>query len=207
MKGCQLNSLTHGSVRPFQAFIDLIAIHIVHTWACKAHNSSQCQNYFPSRTICRHTLSRILVNLASHLLKSFCEKELFATVWLDWRILGDSFVSLNLNSASCFVEGVLISGPVLWELHCRLFKKWVFLSKSWISRDHSLSRKTVNTRENFWNVYCFATNQMRDETAKEIRQTAALTRNNELAFSSTRNLQFYRFQIVNYFFLSPFWLW
>ena len=64
---------------------------------------------------------------------------------------------------------------------------------------YSLSRKTVNTRENFWNVYCFATNQMRDETAKDNRQTAALisydlTRNNKLSFSSTTNLQFYRFQ-------------
>ena len=60
---------------------------------------------------------------------------------------------------------------------------------------YSLSHKTVNTRENFWNVYCFATNQMRDETAKDNRQTAAgishdLIRNNELPFSSTRNLQF-----------------
>ena len=58
---------------------------------------------------------------------------------------------------------------------------------------YSLSRKTVNARENFWNVYCFATNQTRDETAKDNRQTAEwinhdLTRNNELAFSSTRNL-------------------
>ena len=48
----------------------------------------------------------------------------------------------------------------------------------------SLSRKTVNARENFWNVYCFATNQMRDETAKDNGQTAEwinhdLTRNNE----------------------------
>ena len=72
---------------------------------------------------------------------------------------------------------------------------------------YSLSRKTVNTRENFWNVYCFATNQMRDETAKDNRQTAALishdlTRNNELAFSSTSNLQFYRFQTLKFFFLD-----
>ena len=48
---------------------------------------------------------------------------------------------------------------------------------------------------------------MRDETAKDNRQIAALisqdlTRNNELAFSSTRNLQFYRFQIVKFFFLD-----
>ena len=60
---------------------------------------------------------------------------------------------------------------------------------------YSLSRKTVNTRENFWNVYCFATNQMRDETANDNRQTAAgishdLIRNNQLVHSSTRNLQF-----------------
>ena len=63
---------------------------------------------------------------------------------------------------------------------------------------YSRSRKTVNTRENFWNVYCFATNQMRDETAKDNRQTAAgishdlqdLIRNNQLVHSSTRNLQF-----------------
>ena len=31
----------------------------------------------------------------------------------------------------------------------------------------SLSYKTMNTGENFWNVYCMTTNQMRDETAKD----------------------------------------
>ena len=66
----------------------------------------------------------------------------------------------------------------------------------------------MNTQENFWNVYCFATNQMRDETTKDNGQTTALIshdlmRNNELAFSLTRNLQFYRFQILN----SRFRLW
>ena len=54
---------------------------------------------------------------------------------------------------------------------------------------YSLSRKTVNSRENFWNVYYFATNQKRDETAKDNCQTPAcighdLIQNNELAFSS-----------------------
>ena len=44
----------------------------------------------------------------------------------------------------------------------------------------------MNTRENFWNVFCFATNQKWDETAKDKRQTAAcishdLIRSNELA--------------------------
>ena len=48
---------------------------------------------------------------------------------------------------------------------------------------------------------------MPDETIKDNHQTAALishdlTRNNELAFSSTRNLQFYSFQIVKFSFLD-----
>ena len=80
------------------------------------------------------------------------------------------------------------------------------LSMHFINLYYSLSLKTVNTRENFWNVYCFATNQMRDETVIDNRQTTALishelTRNNELAFSSTTNLQFYRFQKLKLLFL------
>ena len=35
------------------------------------------------------------------------------------------------------------------------------------------SRKTVKARENFWNVYCFATNQKRAETGKDNCQTTA----------------------------------
>jgi len=71
---------------------------------------------------------------------------------------------------------------------------------------YSHSRKTVNTRENFWNVYCSATNQKRDETTEDNRQTAAwishdLIQINELGFSSSTNLQFYRFQILKLFFL------
>ena len=63
----------------------------------------------------------------------------------------------------------------------------------------------MNTRENFWNVYCFATNQMRDETATDNRQTAAWsshdsTRNNELTVSSSSNLHVYRYQMLNVFF-------
>ena len=64
-----------------------------------------------------------------------------------------------------------------------------------MNKTYSLSHKTVNTREYFWNVYCFATNQMRDETAEDNGQTAAgishnLIRNNQLVLSSMRNLQF-----------------
>ena len=59
----------------------------------------------------------------------------------------------------------------------------------------SLSCKTINTRENFWNVNCFATDKMQDETVKDNKQTTAgishdLIQNNELALSSTRNRQF-----------------
>ena len=48
---------------------------------------------------------------------------------------------------------------------------------------------------------------MQDKNAKDKRQTAALishdlTRNNELAFSSLRNLEFYRFQVLKVFFLD-----
>ena len=39
--------------------------------------------------------------------------------------------------------------------------------------NYSLSCKTVNTRKYFWNVYCFTTNQMRDEAAKDNCPTAA----------------------------------
>ena len=71
---------------------------------------------------------------------------------------------------------------------------------------YSLSRKTVSTRENFRNVFCFTTNQLRDETVKDNRQTAPwishdLTQNNKQAFSSMTNLQFYRFQILKLLFL------
>ena len=65
----------------------------------------------------------------------------------------------------------------------------------------------MSTRENFWNVYCFATNQMLDETAKDSHQTTALIshdlmRNNELIFSSMRNLQFYVFKYWGVVFLD-----
>jgi len=65
----------------------------------------------------------------------------------------------------------------------------MFKQLSMPRKAHSLSRKTVNTRENFWNVYCFATNQKQDETVKDNRQTTAcishdLIRNNKQAFSS-----------------------
>ena len=82
--------------------------------------------------------------------------------------------------------------PELKWLAIRIFHEGVY------NPIYSLSRKTVNTRENVWNVDCFTTNQMRDETAKGNRQTAAgishdlqdLIRNNQLVHSSTRNLQF-----------------
>jgi len=74
---------------------------------------------------------------------------------------------------------------------------------------YNLSRKTMNTRENFWDVYCFTTNQKQDETAEDNHQTGAwkvTTRNGnkELGFSSTTDLQFYCFQILKLFFFLYF---
>jgi len=67
---------------------------------------------------------------------------------------------------------------------------------------YSHSRKTVNNIENFWNAYCFATNQKRDETAEDNRQTAAsishdLIRNNEQGFSfSNTEIVLFAFQFI-----------
>ena len=71
--------------------------------------------------------------------------------------------------------------------------------------ERSITFFPVQPWENFCNVYCFTTNQMWDVSAKDNRQTAALfshvlTRNNELVFSSTRNLQFFRLKYWNFSF-------
>ena len=95
------------------------------------------------------------------------------------------------SSARCRKFGV----PYRFFSACKWgFYHFISNAGSW-NNCYSLSRKTVNARENFWNVYCFMTNQMRDKTAKDNRQTAEwinydLTRNNEFAFSSTRNFNF-----------------
>ena len=78
-------------------------------------------------------------------------------------------------------------------------------SSYWITI-YSHSRKTMNTRENFWSVYCFSTNQMRNETAKDNRQTAALishnlTRNNKLAFLLQEIFNFAVFKYCSFSFL------
>ena len=65
-----------------------------------------------------------------------------------------------------------------------------------IKHHYSLSGKTVNTGENVWNVYCFETNQMRDETAKDNRQMAAWI-SHDLTLETTRWLFLPR-QILNF---------
>ena len=55
---------------------------------------------------------------------------------------------------------------LLWHetQHVRLIKYHLTEKRcQWWS--YTFSHKTMNTRENFWIVYCFVTNQMRDETA------------------------------------------
>ena len=61
--------------------------------------------------------------------------------------------------------------PTLKSAPCNRTLRHVSQAKR--SLNYNRSRKTVNTRENFWNVYCFVTNEKRDETAKDNRQTAA----------------------------------
>ena len=63
---------------------------------------------------------------------------------------------------------------------------------------YSHSRKTVNTRENFWNVYCFATNQKRDETAENNRQTAAWTSHFETTSWVFLPRQIFNFTVFKY---------
>ena len=87
----------------------------------------------------------------------------------------------------------ILIGLSQFAAHQLILKTYVFVNNSF-ARD-SLCHQIRNTIENFWNVYCFATNQMRDETAKDNGQTIAgishdLVWNNELALSSMRNLQF-----------------
>ena len=55
---------------------------------------------------------------------------------------------------------------------------------SWVLeiQDLQSSRKTVNTIETFWNVYRFATNQVRDETAKDNQKILVFRRSGVPAF-------------------------
>ena len=111
-----------------------------------------------------------------------------------------------LRSTNAFECGTLTEANLMLELVCACISKLLFDLCSYKPKKikhfqmfYSLSRKTLNTRENVWNVYCFVTNKMPDETAKDNCQTAAcishnLIQNNELAFSSTTNLQFYLFK-------------
>ena len=109
-------------------------------------------------------------------------------------------ISLVTNSRDWFckiVDGSFVSGDCFEINLTAILQAILHIVKITIFKNdcYSLSCKTMNTRENFWNVYCFTTNQMRDETAKDNGQTATgishdLMQNNKLAFFSMRNLQF-----------------
>ena len=122
--------------------------------------------------------------------------KLTTLLWeLQWRSLSPLFAWQTLENDKrlahlnpLFARGLSMTFSV-WNVPMEEVSILVNFAKG--PTIYSLSRKTVNTRENFWNVYCFATNQKRDETAKDNRQTAAwishdLIRNNELAFSSNK---------------------
>ena len=65
----------------------------------------------------------------------------------------------------------ILIGLSQFAAHQLILKTYVFVNNSFAC--DSLSHQTRNTIENFWNIYCFATNQMRDETAKDNGQTIA----------------------------------
>lgn len=75
--------------------------------------------------------------------------------------------------------------------------------KNTLWTDKTLTVIPIKSRppENFWKIYCFATNQIWDknlQTATWISHN--LMQNNQLAFSSMTNLQFYHFQILKLYF-------
>ena len=98
---------------------------------------------------------------------------------LDTRVVGaiagnsKKLIRLNVNNKRYlnFLK-VLDENLLLAVLHAYVLIS-ICSTGTAVCDSYSLSRKTVNARENFWNVYCFATNQMRDETAKDNRQTVA----------------------------------
>ena len=65
----------------------------------------------------------------------------------------------------------ILIGLSQFAAHQLILKTYVFVNNSFAC--NSLSHQIRNTIENFWNIYCFATNQMRDETAKDNGQTIA----------------------------------
>ena len=46
---------------------------------------------------------------------------------------------------------------------------------NFVQRRFTLSRKTVNTRENFWIVFCYATNQIKPQQLTDKPQQGSVT--------------------------------
>ena len=132
-------------------------------------------------------LSRTAVPLWRHFLLSLCRVLLKSR---NWNLNPINFSSLNIQffdfGVSFFKLKFKLSEPYKFQFQ---EVDSVLLLGHFVYRvfTYSHSCKTVNTRENFWNVYCFATNQMPHETVKDPRQTAAWishdTRNNKSGFS------------------------
>ena len=59
---------------------------------------------------------------------------------------------------SILLSQVLLISDLLGNMEITHLYLYSFFLNS--NTKYSLSRKTVNTEENFWNVYCFATNHM-----------------------------------------------
>ena len=92
---------------------------------------------------------------------------------------------------------------MLFKEKCLIWPTWENAPGPVKSSNESLVAKGITvfpvkpwTWENFWYVHCFASNQMQDESQTHTWISHNFTWDNELAFSSTRSLQFYRFQIL-----------
>ena len=78
------------------------------------------------------------------------------------------FITCKHINISYNVKYILFISRLSLTWTLRGHNYFAFRIQNYPSNFYSLFRKTVNARENFWNVYCFATDQMRDETAAEI---------------------------------------
>ena len=113
--------------------------------------------------------------------------------WVLWNQNQTNFLPISQTSYSANLkEGDIWGYPTLQ--FCNYVQCTVFPVKRW-------------TPEKIY-VYCFTINQMQDETTKDNGQTAAgishgLIWNNELALSSTRNLQFSLWIPLKKLFFAP----
>ena len=135
------------------------------------HRSQNCLSYFYRSTRIKWNLTFVFA-FFNFLQISFLTRELnkqvtgcsggsaYANKWLV-----DYLLTFGLSAVLRAHISIDISRTTRYVTASFELKVELLAQKNW---NYSLSR---NTRENFWNVYCFVTNQMRDITAKDNGQT------------------------------------